>query len=129
MKNPVQYTAGWKYQVFSDHSVQTPITGHHVIMEFSELEPDGMLTIHTGAVWNGPDVVPDVKSFMRSSLYHDIFYVMMAKKLLPLDCKKAVDKFMLDVCVEDGMWRWVARIMYRGVRLNPRPDEKPVLTT
>jgi len=128
VKHQIQFVAGLNYQLFATDEVMTPITGHHIITEFGELTPDGKLVTQSGFGWNGPDVVHDWKSFMRSSMYHDWFYLAMAKKLLPLDCKQAVDDFMRQVCVEDGMWGWYARMMYRGVRLNPEPDDREVLT-
>jgi len=124
----LHYKQGYKYQVANTHTVQTPIKGYTVDHHLFHLSEDGRLTLMRGFAWDGATFFPDFKSILRSSAYHDCFYQMIAAGLLPMEVKKPVDEFLRYICEEDGMIRITARLVYRGVRLNPRPDKNPVLT-
>jgi len=58
----------------------------------------------------------DSKSFSRGSACHDALLEMIGRRLLPYSLwKDWVDKFLIKLCEEDGMW-WLRRIwVYKAV--------------
>jgi hypothetical protein len=113
----IQYTAGYKYQTYHDYSLQTQITGYDVDTEFIKLTPWGMLTIWRGYAWDGASgPTMDTKSSMRGSLVHDALYQLLREEKISQHYRKLADEMLRDICIEDGMWAWRARLWYSGVR-------------
>lgn len=113
----MKYRKGYKYQVAEDCSFLTSI--HYstdIKTEFIYLFYSGRLHIKSGYAWDGasgPTI--DTKSSMRGSLVHDALYQLMRQGLLPISFRKAADEELYKYCVEDGMWKWRARIWYNSV--------------
>jgi len=121
----IQYQKGFKHQVARQGSVQTDILGHTVDAGFYSLTPDGTLTAKVGYSWDGASSFPDVRSIMRGSLFHDILYQMIRLEQIPRDMRKAADKLLRRLCVEDGMWRWIAWCVCTAVRKFGAPAAHP----
>jgi len=77
----------------------------------------GLITFKQGYCWDGPSgPVLDTKRKMRGSLVHDGCYQMRRHtKLSNLDMIKA-DALFRDICIQDGLRKWRARLYYIGLR-------------
>lgn len=111
----IKYKAGYKYQIVEDYIILTKLVGLDAKTDFIRLRPDGLLVIHKGYAWDGATGFPDIASVMRGSLVHDALYQLIRMELIPSDCKKKADRLLEDICIEDGMHHWMARIVYQAV--------------
>lgn len=117
MRNQIKYTSGYKYQLAEDYSIQTVITGYEISVPFICLHMDGLLTIKKGYAWDGasgPTI--DTKSSMRGALVHDALYQLMRSDLIGQHNRKYADAYLRDLCIQDKMFKWRARIWYCIVR-------------
>jgi hypothetical protein len=114
----MKYTAGYKYQLHDDYECQTCIKPPDDIgTQFINLKKDGTLRVLRGYAWDGPSgPTIDTKSFMRGSLIHDVLYQLMRIGLLPHKKRIHADDELKKACLEDGMNRIRAWLVYRGVR-------------
>ena len=83
---------------------------------FIELTAEGRIIIKKGYAWDGasgPTI--DTKSSMRASLVHDALYQLIRLKLLPFSYKAIADKNFYNICLQDGMWKWRAKLWYKVV--------------
>jgi hypothetical protein len=116
----MKYKAGYKYQLIENEAFNTPIkTGVSVEGDFYRLDGDGFLIIRKGYAWDGPSgPTRDTKNFMRGSLPHDALYQMFGEgKLDPSVWREAADKFLIEICKEDGMSAIRRAWVYAGVRV------------
>jgi hypothetical protein len=121
----IKYRKGYKYQTCFDYSIQTPITGYTMYLEFIHLTPDGILTIKQGYAWDGcSGPTHDDKTNIRGGLIHDGLYQLMRGGYLLQDCKPIADQMLRDICIEDGMNRFRAWYYYQGVKLFGNPSAK-----
>jgi hypothetical protein len=131
----IRYREGYKYQLAADYSLLTPVLPPAEIShEFFTLGADGQLTIRAGYAWDGasgPTI--DTKSSMRPSLVHDCFCQLLQARLLDYDLyAEHIHKFFHELCLEDGMWSWRAKIWHWAVMAakggHPdNQDDNPVL--
>jgi hypothetical protein len=138
---PITYrrTHDYKYQLLEDYIYQTDIKGKlirfavpawgitkHIVW----LTEDGELTIMAGYAWDGPSGPGiDTKNFMRGSLVHDVIYQLLREKLLPEEFRENADRYIRDICLEDGMSKLRAWWVYHGLRFAGKsaatgPDKK-----
>lgn len=115
---PICYCKGYKYQLQSIFWVQSPITGvTAVVPGFITLEPSGKLTIYAGYAWDGPSgPTLDTRDFMRGSLAHDALYQLMREGLLNISHRDTADRFLVALCLEDGMSEVRANWVYYAVK-------------
>ena len=76
----------------------------------------GRIIIKKGYAWDGasgPTI--DTKSSMKASLVHDALYQLIRLKLLPFSYKAIADKNFYNICLQDGMWKWRAKLWYKVV--------------
>ncbi len=108
-----------KYELLVDYQVQTYIFYKRAaIIGYVYLYPKGRLTIQKGYRWDGASFIAiDTEDFMRASLFHDALYQLMREGLLDRKHRKAADKLMYRLCVEDGMWKIRAWWCYCFVRM------------
>ena len=114
----IQYRGGYKYSLWETYRVQLGyIRGHSVTHRLFTLDADGWLTVFADYPWDGPSgPTIDTPSFMRGSLVHDVLYEMLRLGLLPHDpCFHQANLELLAICLQDGMWRWRASIVYEAV--------------
>jgi len=132
---PITYrrTHGYKYQLLEDYTYQTDIKGKTIRTPFIWLTEDGELLILRGYAWDGPSGgAIDTKTFMRGSLVHDAMYQLLRKGLLPEEFRENADRYIRDICLEDGMNRFRAWYVYHLLRVGAKsaatgPDEKESL--
>lgn len=117
-KLPTKY----KYQLQQDYVVKTSIKpGKRIVtspIPFIILEIDGTLIIKSGYCWDGPSgPTIDGTDFMRGSLVHDALYQLMRDGYIKKSNRKKSDKILKNICIEDGMSKRYASIIYRAVRI------------
>ena len=112
----VFFISGYKYQLTQDYTCKTAIKPDYgIITEYIQLGRNGKMLIRKGYAWDGATVAKDTRNFMRGSLVHDALYQLMRYRELPLSCRKAADKELHKICVEDGMCKARAWWVYQGV--------------
>lgn len=130
----IAYSEGFKYQLRQDYVIQTsvlPMSGKDVITEFICLSARGLLWIKDGYAWDGPSGPTwDSPSTMRSSLVHDAVYQLLREELVSQKFRVVIDEKFHDLCIEDGMWSWRAKVWHVLVRdlamsaANPENEKK-----
>ena len=124
----IYFLRGMKYVLSRDYVVQTPITGADVTDEWWRLWPSGRLDIFAGFAWDGPSGPTfDTRDSLRASLVHDVFCVLMRDRRLSFDWQDTVNEFFRELCIEDGMPAWRAKIWHLGVEIGDagNPDQGP----
>jgi len=121
----VRYKSGYKYQVTSYPGVMTGILGYDITGKFFTLRKNGKLTALPGYAWDGATWCPDVRSILRGSLFHDIIAQMLRMELIPSMYRITGDRLLKKMCIDDGMWRWAAYIIYSAVRLAGKSSTHP----
>lgn len=113
----INYLDGYKYLLAEQYRIQTAIHPPRPIeAEYLAMTTDGLLTIKAGYAWDGASGPTfDSASSMRGSLVHDALYQLMRQDLLPMSFRPAADKVLHDLLIEDGMWRWRAKLWHREV--------------
>lgn len=128
----IKYTKGYKYQLAEDCYIQTPIFGETIDDYHFHLSEDGLLQVKNGYAWDGASGPTfDSKSSMRASMVHDVFCIAMRDRRLSYDkWQDTVNGFFRQMCIEDGMWEWRAKLWHAAVEFadagNPRqgPDRE-----
>jgi hypothetical protein len=116
------YTAGYKYQLNEDYTIQLPHPLRHdstldVVMSYYTIGVDGLLTIKSGYAWDGcSGPTADDESNMRAGLVHDCLYQAMKEGVLSKDNRKHVDSLFRRILIEDGMPSFRAWYYYTAVR-------------
>ena len=122
---------GYKYQLVKAYPLPIKIRPNRLINTgFIKLTMGGILTIKSGYAWDGASGAPDTKNIMRASLVHDALYQLMRQKDLDhLKDRKPADELLRDICIEDGMSKRRADLVYRAVRIfglkSAKPRKKP----
>lgn len=120
----ISYKAGYKYQLVADYVAQLPSelfagsrlgntvrAGHYLTLCYRR-----ELHIDRGYAWDGPSgPTVDTPSFMRASLVHDALYQMIRYEAIPATVRPAVDKLLLEICIQDGMHPFRARAAYKAL--------------
>jgi hypothetical protein len=101
------YQCGYKYQTTRDYHIQTAIKADEDIeLGFLSMTKDGYLTIRRGYAWDGASGPTwDTNNSMIGSLCHDALYQLIRMRKIDPEYKKLADKYLRDICVEDGMWK------------------------
>lgn len=119
MNSPLQYRAGYKYQVHADYQIKLNIAPPAFIYtRFIQFDEDGTLYISRGYAWDGPSgPAIDTKNFMVASLVHDALYQLIREHHLDSTVyRELADQALVQLTKEAGMWaprRWW---VYIGVR-------------
>ena len=113
----IRYCAGFKYQLARDYEIKIPIKNHEFSHKYFCLSDTGLLTVLAGYAWDGPSgPTIDTKSFMRGSLVHDVLYQAIRLGYLPRSQRETADRILKELCIEDGMWKWRAAVVYKTLR-------------
>ena len=110
---------GYKYQTLEPYTYTLPraFSGQMANLPYIILV-DRKLFIKKGYAWDGPSGPTfDTDTFMRGSLVHDALYNLLRTKDLRPQLRFQVDIVLRDICREDGMCRFRAWYVYKGVRL------------
>ena len=105
---------GDQYKLTKDISIHIGITGHQIKTEYIELDPNGLLTLKMGFIWDGATGVFDTK-LMLASAVHDALYRLMRRQLLSIDYRKQADKIFREISKVKNSWV-KSLILYWGVR-------------
>ena len=114
--------------VAEDEYFETGILSDGFSLPFLEIDPVGLMCCKEWFVGDGPSF-PAVrtKSFIRSSTGHDGGYALLRAGFEAHrhdEVRERFDLLLADWSLEDGMWRWRADWVYRGVRLGGGPAAK-----
>ena len=115
----IYYKSDYKHQL--DRPYETVIElrpPREIETPFVSLGCDGSLRIAKGYAWDGPSgPVADTKETMRASLVHDALYQLMRLRKLDRDrWRKTADRIFRDMCKEDGVSSFRAKVYYKGLR-------------
>lgn len=114
------YRSGYKYQLKKSYSVSVPEmkVANDIVSDFILLRKDGILIIRSGYAWDGPSgPALDTKNFMRASLVHDALYQLIREGYLEAKIHKPLaDKTLKTMCLQDGMSRLRAALVYNAVK-------------
>ena len=125
----MKYQKGFQYQLTEDEVFKVPAAltpKETIVTPFIHLTAEGTLNVRMGYAWDGasgPIKAIDrflqkvskwawkryVKKFIRGALCHDALCQMLRHGLIPAEWLHAVNEFMFDILIEDGMARWRAR--------------------
>ncbi|SDW60248.1 DUF1353 domain-containing protein [Nitrosomonas oligotropha] len=76
----------------------------------------GVLTIKKNYAWDGASgPVLDTQRIMRGSLVHDALYQLMREEHLPQKARENADWLLREICIEDGMSKFNADLVYLAV--------------
>lgn len=115
----VQYRKGYKYQLAGNHQFHLAFVrpDNDISTEWICLTKDGLLTIYNGYASDGPSgATIDTRSSMRGSFVHDALYQLLRMGLLPQSMRQLVDDEAQRIWIEDGMWKFRARLWHRELR-------------
>ena len=112
----IKYKSGYKYQLMEDYKIQTLHIGTVVEGDWYDISDTGMLYARKRYAWDGPTGGFDTENFMRASLVHDVFCQAIQEGKLPQSSRKYADKLLRKICLEDGMSRFRAYLVYKAVR-------------
>ncbi len=117
----------YKYQLVKPFSIKTKIKVESIVnTDYLRLTKAGKLTVKKGYAWDGPSGPTfDTLNFMRGSLVHDALYQLIRDGHLDYNTREPADKLLRDICLEDGMSRLRAWIVYHGVRTFAGGAAKP----
>jgi len=108
----------FKYRLLEDYFFDTGIKLRKSVEDgFIKLMTTGRVHVKTGFVWDGATYFPDIRSVIRSSLEHDALYTLFVLELLDQKHRKTVNGRFFSVCVADGMCKFLARLVYRVLRM------------
>jgi len=112
----IKYIEGVKYWLQEDYHFKTKIVGHTINTDFSSLDPEGNAVLKKGFACDGPSgPTVDTPDFMRGAFEHDIKYEWMRQGLIPQDWRYTADFELRETCLEDGMPKARADIVFRAV--------------
>jgi hypothetical protein len=113
----IRYKKNYKYVLEDDATCMTGICPpKSLVWKWGILSENGAATIYRNYPWDGPSgPMPDIRSAMRPSLWHDWFYEMLRLTLLPLSFKPQIDDLLHNMCVEDGMHHVLAELVEETV--------------
>ena len=115
----IAYNDGYKFQTKAAYQLAIEIKPDAAIdTDYIALDAEGHLTIKKGYAWDGPSgPVLATKSIMRGSLVHDALYQLMREEYLDKNIwREKADSILHAICIEDGMWKLYAWLVYHGVR-------------
>ncbi len=112
---------GYKYQTLLSQQVETGIEPERSIVGehgWVVLDANGSLVARIGYCWDGPSGPTfDTATTLRASLFHDCLYQLFREEKLSAEkYREAADRLLRWVMLEDGAWRWRARLWLWAVR-------------
>lgn len=81
---------------------------------------DGNITIKEGYAWDGATGLPSFLqtiALVRPSLIHDIICQAVDERYLEVEFRAVGDKIFYDLCLEEGINKFKAKIMYFAVKV------------
>lgn len=124
------YKSGYKYQLQAVYKHQLsyvfPDIAEEIETDYLWMGLDKTLIVKKGYAWDGPSgPTIDTKNFMRGSLVHDALYQLMRLGHLDKNAwRHHADRELQRICIEDGMCRIRAQVVYWGVRIGGNPGSR-----
>jgi hypothetical protein len=114
----IKYREGYKYQMAEDISIETGIVLPSTVSnQFILLSSTGQLIVKSGYAWDGASKPAIDRMTNRGpSLPHDAMYQLGRELLLPAEFRAIADALFRDMCIANGMWKWVAWGEYYALR-------------
>lgn len=124
----------WKYQLVQSAELKLGFTPpDNIDTEYVIVRVDRRLLLLKGYAWDGASgPCPDTHNIMKPSLVHDALYQLIRIGRLNPVYRKSADEELRRICVEAGMNKFWANVIYWGVRvfcmkgIRPLPEE-PVI--
>ena len=112
------YKRLYKYALAESYTIQLDKGPDKDIgTEYIQYYSHGLLIIKKSYSWDGPSgPTIDTKDFMRGSLVHDVLYQLIREGRLSINWKDYADKTLKRICIEDGMSKVRAGIIYNAVK-------------
>lgn len=125
--NRITYKNGYKYQLCGDYRCMVGFEPkREILTEWIELSHVGQILIRNGYAWDGPSgPTVDTPNFMRGSLVHDALYQLLRERYLQPEFRAQADDCLYRICLEDGMSRFRAWIVYQSVKRFGGPSADP----
>lgn len=118
MKIKYRKLTSYKYEVMADFEICLPELDQHCYIEDTYFSLNSrILTVKKDYVWNGANVIPDHAEVMVASCVHDALYQAIREGYLPKETKAVADLILYRLCVEAGLPKWRAWIIYTGVKM------------
>ena len=110
---------GWKYQMVEPFAITLCFAPpSNITSEFILLDIKGELTLKQYYAWDGASgPCPDTPNIMKGSLVHDALYQLMRLGFLSSSYRKQADMELRRICVESGMNKICAGLVYWGCRV------------
>ena len=118
MKIKYRKLTAYKYEVMETVELCLPELDNHYYIEDTYFALNSrILTVRKNYVWNGANVIPDHDEVMVASLAHDVLYQAIREGYLPKETKAVADLILYRLCIEAGLPKWRAWIIYMGVKI------------
>lgn len=126
----IRYRSGYRFQLVNDYRCRVDIyPDADIATEMIELTRDGVLLVRHFYAWDGPSdpilwiPMPTrvrkwlLRKFMRGSLVHDALAQLCRDGYIDrVRWFTAINNELRKICLEDGMWRIRACLIYIGVQ-------------
>jgi hypothetical protein len=108
----------WKYQLTEPFTITLGfVPAEKVLTEFIKIDRE-TLTLSKYYAWDGASgPCPDTPNVMKGSLVHDALYQLMRLGLLDRSYRKFADLELKRICLQSGMNKFWAGIIYWGCRV------------
>ena len=119
MKLTYGKSKGYKYHVKIRpfiYELPYPFNGQMANLEYIILV-NNKLFIKIGYHWDGASGWFDTQAIMRGALVHDALYQLMRQGEMTRTLRIEADRLLRDICIMDGMSRFMANRVYNAVRL------------
>ena len=124
----IYYKSGFKYQLVNPLTIATKIKiPFYINTRYITMGTNGTLHISAGFAWDGASgITIDTESSMRASAVHDALYKLIRMgRLFEVKVREQADEEFYRLCLEDGMWKWRARVWFRALRIGGGPAASP----
>ncbi len=112
----ILYKKTYKNTLQKDYVCITDIRTDPIKTLYIDLE-NGVLVVKKHYSWDGVTGMPvQLKSMIRASLVHDAFYQLLRKGRLQYADKDKADLLFKNMCVEDGLNKYLAYLAYLALK-------------
>ena len=117
----------YKYKLSADYLHQTELRpAQPISTDYISLNTDGQFIIKKRYAWDGSSgPAPDTPNSMRGSLVHDALYQLMREQDIGQEHRKYADRLLREICIDAGMFRIFAWVVYCIVRVFGAKSAKP----
>jgi hypothetical protein len=125
------FKRGYKYTTTRNFYIELEVTPYEAVdLPFVKMNKEGKTVVLFGYAWNGASgPTLDTLSSMIGSLVHDLGYQLIRLGLIAPEYKEYFDKLLVEICIEDGMWKLRATVWGKAVvcfgKSSCRPSAEP----